>query len=246
MSFCLPTTPYYQIDNASQRWSQMSLLEQNLHPQTVSYNVFSKIWPKILLNQPPHLLSFQTSPVLRMMFFTCCLPFPWKHHLALMVFLVPCFGIQPQPSPPPSSSCLINPCHMGRSLQDGNFQISHLYQKVVTPILSQIIAPYCSCHCHQQFLNVLSSTSFYLIYLQIPFSQTPSLASVLVAPPRRPSFLPQPAGINIWMRSTLSSMGGGWRSLENNRNLVIGCLNESFTHAANELMSLWRLATSEV
>ena len=43
-----------------------------------------------------------------MKFFTCCPPFPGKHHLALMVSLVPCFGIQPQPSPPPSPNCLID------------------------------------------------------------------------------------------------------------------------------------------
>ena len=56
-------------------------------------------------------------------------------------------------------------------------------------------------HCHQKFLNVLSTTGFYLIYSLTPFSQTLSLASVLAAPPRRHSLLPQPAGINIWMRS---------------------------------------------
>jgi len=38
----------------------------------------------------------------RMKFFTCCPPFAGKHHLALMVSLVSCFGIQPQPSPPPT------------------------------------------------------------------------------------------------------------------------------------------------
>ena len=73
--------------------------------------------------------------------------------------------------------------------------------KVVTPNLFQIIAPYSCYHCHQKFFNVLSTTGFYLIYLLTPFSQTLSSASVLVAPPRRHSLLPQPAGINIWMRS---------------------------------------------
>ena len=41
--------------------------------------------------------------------------------------------------------------------------------------------------------------------------------------------------------STLSSMGGGWRSLEINRNLVFWVFKhkpESFTRAATELMSL--------
>ena len=83
-----------------------------------------------------------------MKFFTCCPPFPGKHHLALMVSLVPCFGIQPQPSPPPSPSCLTDLCHLGRSLLTGNSQRSHLYQKVVTPNLFQIVAPY---HCHLKF-----------------------------------------------------------------------------------------------
>jgi len=68
-----------------------------------------------------------------MKFYTCCPPFPGKHHLALMVSLVPCFGIQPQPSSPPSPSSLIDHCHLGRSLLTENSQISHLYQKVVTP-----------------------------------------------------------------------------------------------------------------
>ena len=140
------------------------------------------------------------SPVLRMKFFTCP-PFPGKHHLVLMVSLAPYFRIQPQPSPPPSPSCLIDLCHLGRSLLTGNSQISHLYQKVVTPNLFHIISPYCCYHFHQKFLNVLSTTGFYLIYLLNPFSQTLSLASVLVAPPRRHSLLSQPAGINIWMRS---------------------------------------------
>ena len=86
----------------------MALLQLSLHPQNMNSWIailptFSltqtKIWPIILLNQSPHLLSSQTSSVLKMKFFTCCLPFPGKHHLALVVFLVPCFGIQPQPHP---------------------------------------------------------------------------------------------------------------------------------------------------
>ena len=49
---------------------------------------------------------------------------------------------------------------------------------MVTPNLSQITAPYHCCHCHQIFLNILSSTSFCLIYLQIPFFPTLSLVSI--------------------------------------------------------------------
>ena len=95
---------------------------------------------------------------------------------------------------------LIDLCHLGRSHQTGIFQISHPYQKVVTPNLSQIIAPYHSCHCLQKFLNILSSTSFCFIYFQIPFFPTLSLVSIIVVPP---SLQPQTAGINIWMRGRL-------------------------------------------
>ena len=84
-----------------------------------------------------------------MKFFTCSPLFPGKDHLVLMVSLAPYFGIQPQPSPPPSPSCLTDLCHLGRSLLTGNCQISHLYQKVATPNLFQIIAPYRCYHFHQ-------------------------------------------------------------------------------------------------
>ena len=208
-NFGLPTTPYFPIDNASQWCSQMAVTVESTTLKCELLNchftrVFSNSNLEPTYNPPepnPHLPSFQTSPVLRMKFFTFCPSFPGKHHLALMVSLVPCFRIQPQSLPPPSPSCLTDLCHFGRSLLTGNSQISHLYQKVVTPNLFQIIAPYRCCHCYQKFLNILSTTGFYLIYSQTAFSQTLSLASVPVAPPRRHSLLQQPAGINIWMRS---------------------------------------------
>ena len=182
-SFGLPTTHYYPIDNTCQWCSQMALLQRSLQPQNVNSwsATLPKNWSIILLNQTTHLLSFRTSPVLRMKFFTCCPPLQGKHHLALMVSLAPCFVIQPQPSPPPSPSCLIDFCHLGRSRLTGNSQISHLYRKVVTPNLFQIIALYCCYHCHK-FLNVLSTTGLYLISVT-PFSQTLSLAPSLYPTP---------------------------------------------------------------
>ena len=60
---------------------------------------------------------------------------PRKTSSGLMVSLAPCLVTQPQPLPPPSPSCLTDLCHLGRSLLTGNSQISHLYQKVVTPNL---------------------------------------------------------------------------------------------------------------
>ena len=117
-------------------WQRIPVMLSNgsitasLPPQNV--NFWIAILPKFSLTQiqthpliplypTPHLLSFLTSPVLGMKFFICCLPFPGKHHLALVVFLVPCFGIQPLPLPPPSPSCLIYLCHLDRFLQTGNF-----------------------------------------------------------------------------------------------------------------------------
>ena len=61
--------------------------------------------------------------------------------------------------------------------------------------MSQITTPYHCCHCLQKFLNILSSTSFCLIF------PTLSLVLIIVVPPKRPSLQPQTAGINIWMRS---------------------------------------------